>query len=408
MPNAAALDTDGKLTDNIVHFTRALRKAGVVTGTAQLQTCIQALATAGFSHKADFYHVLQCTLISRADDLPVFHQLFSLFWRNPEFLQQVVLGSEQAIEDNAEAAPPAQRRATDALDHQSPDPHAPEREKLIRDATFTRSEQQVDRQKDFEQMSTAELHEAEQVIKTLTLPAPLLKGRRSHPSPNGARFDLRSTLRTALRNGGELQRIERKGYPHRPMDLVVICDISGSMSVYSRMIMRFLHALSHTPDKQWSRIHTFTFGTRLTNVTRALYNRDPDTALSSIGREASDWEGGTLIGTTIKQFNKDWTRRVMSRGAVVLFISDGLERGDPALLRKEMARLQRFSRTLIWLNPLLRWDGFKPAASGIKAILPHVDSFHACHSLDRLADLSRILGERSTRDHFLQLSAKTQ
>ena len=164
------------------------------------------------------------------------------------------------------------------------------------------------------------------------------------------------------------------------------------MSVYSRMIMRFLHALTHAPTPQWGQISVFTFGTRLSNVTRALQHRDPDIALSTIGAAATDWEGGTIIGSSLKQFNHDWARRVLGRDTAVLLITDGLERGDATVLGHEMQRLHLFCRQLIWLNPLLRWDGFTPRASGIKAILPHVDSFRACHSLASLADLANALG----------------
>ncbi len=395
---------DGKLVDNIVHFTRALRKAGVVVGSAQLQTSLQAVAAAGFSHKVDFYHILQSTLITRAEHLEVFHQVFSLFWRDPGFLEKLISVSAPVLRDEStpQATDAANRRAADALagDHGTQSTREPE--ELTRDATLTVSQQDIVRQMDFDQMSTAEIHEAERMIATLSMPAPVLASRRTRPHRVGRLIDPATTLRAALRSGGEIQQIARKSVRPAHPDLVVICDISGSMSVYSRMIMRFLHALCHTTVRRWGRVHAFTFGTRLTNVSRALQKSDPDTALAAIGREASDWEGGTMIGSTVRQFNKDWTRRVMSRGAVVLFISDGLERGDATLLSAEMARLRRFSRQLIWLNPLLRWDGFSPQASGIKAILPNVDSFHACHSVERLADLSQALGQSGLRDHYLR------
>ena len=402
--SADLLGVEGKLAENIVHFTRALRKAGVKVGTAQLETAIQAVAAAGFSHKADFYYILQSTLISRAENLEVFHQVFSLFWRNPEFLEKMMFQLTPTLPDDRPPEPKsaAHRRAADALNNPADRQEIPQREEITRDAMLTVSQQEVIRQKDFDQMSAAELHEAEQTILTLSLPAPTLAGRRTRPDRIGRLTDPRATLRTALRNGGEMHRIERKSNRPRPPDLIVLCDISGSMTVYSRMIMRFLHALTHARVRQWGQVHAFTFGTRLTNISRALRQSDPDIALTTIGREATDWEGGTMIGMAIKQFNKEWTRRVMSRGAVVLFISDGLERGDTFLLSAEMARLKLISRQLIWLNPLLRWDGFSPQASGIKAILPNVHSFHACHSLDRLMDLSSVLGESNLRDQYLR------
>jgi hypothetical protein len=194
-----------------------------------------------------------------------------------------------------------------------------------------------------------------------------------------------------LRRGGEIERIEMRKRRTRPPDLVALCDISGSMSVYSRMLMHFLHGVTWAPERGWGRVSAFTFGTRLTNVTRALAQKDPDAALAAAGRDAQDWEGGTRIGEALRRFNVDWSRRVLGQGAVVLLITDGLERGDTGVLEREIERLRLSCRQLIWLNPLLRWEGFAPKAAGIRAILPHVDSFHACHSLDSLADLSAAL-----------------
>ena len=391
---------DPKLVDNIVHFCRALRKAGVKVGTSQVQSAIQAVAAVGFTSKADFYYTLRATLISHEEQLTVFHQVFSLFWRDPEFLQKMMYQLSPTLRDkNAETDPAAaQRRATDALNNGEEKRPVPQREEAVQDAVLTMSSQEVLRHKDFDQMTVDELREAENAIRMLTFQAPHPPGRRFVIDRQGNLPDPRNTLKTALRQAGEIQRVEHKSYKTKLPNLVVICDISGSMSVYSRMFMRFLHALIHARVRQWNRVDTFTFGTRLTNISRALRNSDVDIALSKVGHEASDWEGGTMIGPTLKEFNKHWARRVLTRGAVLLFISDGLERGDTELLSSEMKRLCLFSRQLIWLNPLLRWDGFSPQASGIRAILPHVDSFHACHSLESLADLSNALATGGMRD----------
>ncbi|MEM7256485.1 MAG: VWA domain-containing protein [Pseudomonadota bacterium] len=385
--------SDAKLVDNIVHFCRALRKAGIAVGTSQVQSAVQAVGAVGFSSKVDFYYTLRATLISREEHLTVYHQVFSLFWRDPEFLQKMMYQLSPTLRDKQHESPPvaAQRRATDALQGKQKKKPVPKREEVVRDALLTVSDQQVLRHKDFEQMTTAELREAENAIRQLRFHAPSPASRRFVSDHMGRFPDARNTLKSALRRHGELLRIERRSVKPRLPNLVVICDISGSMAVYSRMFMRFLHALMHARVREWNRVETFTFGTRLTNISRSLRHRDVDTALSTVGREASDWEGGTLIGITIKQFNKEWARRVLTRNAILLFISDGLERGDTDLLSAEMSRLSLFCRHLIWLNPLLRWDGFSPQASGIKAILPHVDSFHACHSLESLADLSNAL-----------------
>jgi uncharacterized protein with von Willebrand factor type A (vWA) domain len=246
----------------------------------------------------------------------------------------------------------------------------------------------VIRRKDFDQMSTAELAEAERAVRLLDLPVKPIRTRRSRPATHGTRPDPRATLRAARRRAGEIERIERKAPRTRHPDLVALCDISGSMSVYSRMLLRYLHAVTHATDRSWGHVHAFTFGTALTNVTRALRQADPDLALAATGQEASDWEGGTRIGAALERFNKEWSRRVLTSRAVVILITDGLERDDLTLLDREAARLNRSAGRLIWLNPLLRYDGFSPLAGGVRTLLDHVDSFHACHSLDSLQALS--------------------
>jgi uncharacterized protein with von Willebrand factor type A (vWA) domain len=250
---------------------------------------------------------------------------------------------------------------------------------------------------DFEQMSAAEAAEAARAIRTLRLPVPPLTTRRRHPATRGRTPDLRATLRQSLRKGGEIGRILRRAPRTRPPDLVALVDISGSMSAYARMMLHFLHALAATGSGNWGRVAAFTFGTRLTNISRALGRRDPDAALQAIGQAARDWDGGTRIGAALDRFNKDWSRRVLGQGAVVLLITDGLERGDTALLARAAERLHLTARRVIWLNPLLRWEGFAPEAAGIKALLPHTSQLIACHNLDSLAALARTLAQGGAR-----------
>ncbi|MEL7184418.1 MAG: VWA domain-containing protein, partial [Pseudomonadota bacterium] len=391
---------DGRLVDNIVHFTRALRKAGVKVGTAQVETAIEAVTAAGFSHRVDFYHVLRATLISRSEHIEIFHQVFSMFWRDPEFLDSLMHMMSPRLKDETPPPPPgaAKRRAEEALGEDRPPRPQPPREEIVEHAVLTVSNREVFKRMDFEQMSTSELAEAERAIRALDLPVKPLRTRRTRPHPSGPRPDARASLRRALRRGGEMDRIARKMPVQRPPDLVVICDISGSMSVYSRLVLRYAHALAHAPQRSWRHVHAFTFGTALTNVSRALNASDPDVALTAIGQEANDWEGGTRIGAALEAFNKRWARRVLSPGAVVLLVTDGLERGGLDLLDREAARLSRTARQMIWLNPLLRWDGFAPLAGGVATLLDHVDSFHACHSLQSLGALSEALGETGLRD----------
>jgi uncharacterized protein with von Willebrand factor type A (vWA) domain len=200
-------------------------------------------------------------------------------------------------------------------------------------------------------------------------------------------------LRASLRQGGEITQLAMKAPRLRWPNLVVLCDISGSMSQYSRLVLHFVHAVANRQGQGWSRVHAFTFGTRLTNISRHLKNRDVDAALRAAGAEAQDWSGGTRIGACLADFNRDWSRRVLGQGAVVLLITDGLDRDDTGQLSRQMERLHLSCRRLIWLNPLLRWEGFAPKASGIRAMLPHVDSFRAGHSIASLEALGQAISE---------------
>ncbi len=389
-------ETKGRLAQNIVHFARALRRAGVNVGTAQVHVAVEAVEQAGFTKRQDFYYTLRACLITRPEHLETYHQVFTFFWRDPEYLERMMkmmLPLVQAMGGEDEArAQAAERRAAEALSEEQGRPaQAPEREEIELDATFSWSEHEQFRQMDFEQMSAAEIRRAASAIRTLRLPVDPLLTRRFASGASGRVPDTRQILRRAMRRGGEMHTMSFKTPRTRPPNLVALCDISGSMSVYSRMMMHFLHALIWAPNPGWGHVHGFTFGTQLTNVTRALHLRDVDQALEAAGQDAPDWQGGTRIGAALGRFNRDWSRRVLGQGAVVLLITDGLERGDTAKLAAEVERLALSCRKLIWLNPLLRWDGFTPKAAGIRAILPHVGSFHACHSLDAMSDLVRAL-----------------
>ena len=390
-----AVATDGRLADNILHFSRALRRAGLPTGTGQVLTAIDAVAAAGFTRREDFHQTLRATLVTRPEHLEPFDQVFALFWRDPELLEKLIramLPLLQATEKVERPAEAAERRAREAMDDGAPLATEPQaRDTVEIDARMSFSAGETLRAMDFEQMSSAELAAATRAVRDLTLPVRPLATRRHAPAAHGRLPDARALMRQSLRRGGEIGRMTWRAPRQRPPDLVVLCDISGSMSVYARVMMHFLHALNWSANTGWGRVHAFTFGTRLTNVTRALARRDIDDALAALGRDVPDWQGGTRIGAALARFNRDWSRRVLGRGAVVLLISDGLETGDAATLASEAARLARSCRRLIWLNPLLRWDEFAPRAMGVRTLLPLVDSFHACHSVDALADLAGAL-----------------
>ncbi len=404
---------DGKLVHNITHFARALRKAGLPVGPGRTLDAIRAVAAAGFSEKRDFYWTLHACFVSRPEQSTVFAQVFRLYWRDPRYLEHMMAMLLPAVNGVQEerAAKPAERRAAEALlDGTAPEPPeqgAPDSDEveIEIDASRTASSQERLKTLDFEQMSGEELAEARRMLARLDLPVKPLKSRRTAPDPLGLRPDWRATMRDAARRGGEIRTLARKAPRTRWPNLVALCDISGSMSQYSRVVLHFLHAVANAKGQGWARVHAFTFGTRLTNITRHLHQRDVDAALAAAGAEAQDWEGGTRIGACLHAFNRDWSRRVLGQGAVVLVISDGLDRDDPDALGHEMERLHLSARRLIWVNPLLRWDGFAPKAGGIRAMLPHVDSFRAGHSIASLEDLARALSDKSDAGEKARLMA---
>ena len=390
---------DGKLAQNITHFARALRRAGIPVGTGRVVDAVRAVVAAGFTNKHDFYHTLAACFVSRPEHRAVFAQMFRLYWRDPQFMERMMSLLMPVVRGVNEAPDPqdAERRAAEALLAEAEMPQPPPRadeeegETVEFDATLTFSAEEKLKRMDFEQMSAAEQAAARRAIARLELPVRPIASRRTRVDARGRVADWRGTIRAGLRSGGEIQSLKLRARRTRWPNLVALCDISGSMSSYSRMLLHFLHAAANAKGAGWAQVHAFTFGTRLTNITRHLRTRDVDTALAAAGEEARDWEGGTRIGSCLHAFNRDWSRRVLGQGAVVLLITDGLDRDDPALLEREIERLHLSSRRLIWLNPLLRWDGFAARARGVRAILPHVDSFRACHSLESLEDLTRLL-----------------
>jgi hypothetical protein len=398
VPEYAPLDIpqDGKLSHNITWFARALRKAGLPVGPGRVMDAIRAVEAAGFTSQTDFYWVLHACFVSRPEQRAVFTQIFRLYWRDPRYLEHMMAMMLPAIRGVQEdrSAKPAEKRAAEALldgvDRDLPEIEEKDSDEveIQIDASRTASGEERLRTLDFEQMNIAEMAEAKRMLARLTLPVKPLKSRRTIADPYGQMADWRATMRASMRHGGEIQSLKTKANRIRWPRLVALCDISGSMSQYSRAVLHFLHAVSNNQGAGWAQVHAFTFGTRLTNITRHLRTRDVDAALSAAGAEAQDWEGGTRIGTCLHQFNRDWSRRVLGQGAVVLLITDGLDRDDADVLRVQMERLHLSARRVIWLNPLLRWDGFAPKAKGIAAMLPHVDSFRAGHNIASLEALA--------------------
>jgi uncharacterized protein len=271
-------------------------------------------------------------------------------------------------------------------------PEAEGEEEIEFDAAMTYSQRELLQKVDFEKMSAEELATAKRLIAHMQLPIMALPTRRFRPDPHGRRIDMRATLRATLRAGG-LPVLHRRNPRRRHPPLVIICDISGSMSRYSRIVLHFMHAVTNDRD----RVFAFLFGTRLTNITRLLRHRDVDVALDLVSETVEDWSGGTRIGHCLAEFNAGWSRRVLGQGAIVLFISDGLDRDAGEGLAREMERLHKSCRRLIWLNPLLRYEAYEPKSQGAKAIMPHIDDFRPVHNLASLADLTSVLAEPGRR-----------
>ncbi|MCY4317119.1 MAG: VWA domain-containing protein [Roseovarius sp.] len=394
------LPENPKLTHNITHFARALRKTGLPAGLGRVLDAIRAVEAAGFVSKSDFFYTLRSCFINRPEHRAVFAQVFRLYWRDPRFMEHMMallLPTMRGVQEERKANP-SEKRAAEALLHgverDAPEANSGESGEDVKidiDASMTMSSEERLKTLDFEQMGTDEIARAKRMLSRLSLPVKPLASRRGRPSSKGHVVDSRRTLRAAMRRAGEIREIHLK--KPRPLwpNLVVLCDISGSMSQYSRMILHFLHSVANHRGDGWARVHAFTFGTRLTNITRHLATRDVDEALAAAGREARDWEGGTRIGSCLREFNRDWSRRVMGQGAVVLLVTDGLDRGNSDMLGRETERIRLSSRKLIWINPLLRWDGFAPKAEGIRAILPNVDVFQAGHSIASLEELAEAI-----------------
>jgi uncharacterized protein with von Willebrand factor type A (vWA) domain len=378
----------GRLAENIVYFARALRKAGIPVGPGSVMDALEAVHAAGIGTRQDFYWTLHSVFIKRHEQTFLFDQAFQIFFKRRNYLEQLMGMTmpqvETGLPDNRKQA---SQRVQEALFSGMGEKLQREVQELEIDMRQTTSDMEVLQKKDFAQMSAAEVAAAKSAIQRLVLPLDDIKTRRLAPHRHGHIIDMRRTLRASMKSGGDLIDLKYLGPKTRKPPIVALLDISGSMTDYTRLFLHFLHAVTDARK----RVHSFLFGTRLTNVTRALKQKDPDEALAACTASVLDWSGGTRIATSLHVFNKEWARRVLTQGAIVLLITDGLERDPDDKLAFEIDRLHRSCRRLIWLNPLLRYEGFEAKAKGIQTILPHVDEFRPIHNLDSLADLCRSL-----------------
>ena len=394
--------------DNIVHFARTLRRAGFPLGTGQINEAIRAIETIGVARRDDLRSALFATLVTHPAQRPLFDQAFEAFWRDPGLFEKslAALLPQTLIPPAELPSTPGARRVAEALRGQAQPRDGEAKTILELDARDTASTDDLLAAKDFEQMSGEETARAKAVLARMTWSLPERLTRRTEPAQRGHAFDLRRTLRKSLKTGGNIVRLERRRRQTREPPLVVLCDISGSMSGYARMCLHFLHGLTHPRRIRGGATHTFLFGTRLTNVTRALRLRDPDEALAKVAELTPDWDGGTRIAEALTRFNRDWSRRVLGQGAIVLLITDGLERDDTTALARAAGRLHRSARRVVWLNPLLRYDAFAPKAQGVKALLAHVDELRPVHNLMSMADLAAALCGDAREDRLKSTKAR--
>jgi uncharacterized protein len=390
--------------ENIVHFSRILRSAGMAIGPDRVLAAMAAVEQVGLTRRDDVHAALSAVMLDRHEQQVIFDAAFDAFFRDPKLLEQLMYALLPKVTGRGDKQPPQrQNRLAEAL--AAPRPPAPPnpanqsaKEELQFDTSFTFSDRERLQRADFETMTTAEFSLAKQLAEQLPLPVEPVRRRRHQPAPNalrGGRIDLRATLQHSARQPQLL--LPAYSRPRsEPPTLVVLLDISGSMERYARLFLHYVHGLT----RRYLKVHTLTFGTRLTNITRSLRHRDPDQAMAAADAQVADWKGGTRIASCLDEFNHRWARRLLTGNAALLLVTDGLDRDEHGELGKSAAQLRRLAHQIVWLNPLLRFDGFEPRAAGVRALLPQVDRFLPVHNLASLADLGRALRAPAAHPHF--------
>ena len=379
-------EAQGRLAENILYFARALRAAGIPVGSGSVLDALEAVNVARVGDRDDFYWTLHAVFVKKHEHTILFDQAFRIFFRRRGYIEKLIASMlPETKAKETKAPPPGAQRIQEALYSGLNDRE--DKSDIQIDARLTVSDREVLQKKDFAQMTAAEIASAREAIARLVLPLDMVRTRRLSPDRHGHMIDIRRTLRASMKAGGALIDLKYLGPRQKEPPIVALLDISGSMSQYTRLFLHFLHAITDARK----RVTTFLFGTRLTNVTRAIRQRDPDEALAACSAHVVDWSGGTRIATSLHTFNKQWARRVLGQGAVVLLITDGLERDADDTLSFEMDRLHRSCRRLVWLNPLLRFEGFEARAKGVRTMLPHVDELRPIHNLKSMTELVRAL-----------------
>jgi uncharacterized protein with von Willebrand factor type A (vWA) domain len=383
---------NGKLLHNLLLFGRLLRGLGLDINPGRMMDLIRALDSIDIMNKGDFYFASRGLLIHKKSDIPNFDLAFELFWQKPRGDTEIRLESGMLpIREKKKPTvvpPPLKPSHTENLSNNNAD-NSNEDKPPVLEATMTYSTRELLRKKDFSEMTGEELEAIKLLMQNLSLRLGSRKTRRRRPGDR-ERLDLRRSLRKSLRHGGEILQWAKRERKSKPRPIIVIADISGSMERYTRLLLHFIYGMAqdrHHP------LEAFVFSTRLTRITNQLKGRQIEAALGEVSRSVHDWAGGTRTGESLKTFNFIWGRRVLGRGAVVLLISDGWDRGSIDLLEKEMERLQRSCSRTIWLNPLLGSPVYKPLTRGIQTALPYVDDFLPVHNLASLEDLAQHLAK---------------
>jgi uncharacterized protein len=392
----------GRFAENILYFARALRTAGIPVGPGAVLDALEAVSMARVGMRDDFYWTLHAVFVKRHEHSVLFDQAFKIFFRKRGYIEKLIASMlSETISGLPQVPPPGAQRIQEAL-FSGLDQGEQQQSNVEIDARLTVSDREVLQKKDFAQMTVSEIAAAKQAIARLTLPLDEVRTRRLVANRHGHLIDIRRTLRASMKAGGAVIDLKYLGPRLKEPPIVALLDISGSMSEYTRLFLHFLHAVTDARK----RVSTFLFGTRLTNVTRAIRQRDPDEALAACSANVADWSGGTRIASSLHAFNKQWARRVLGQGAVVLLITDGLERDADDTLAFEIDRLHRSCRRLIWLNPLLRFHAFEARARGVQTIMAHVDELRPIHNLDSMTDLVRALSGAPAKGYDPKLMLK--
>jgi uncharacterized protein with von Willebrand factor type A (vWA) domain len=382
------------LLHNLLLFGRLLRRLGLDVNPGRMIDLVQALQYVEIGHRPDFYHACRSLLVHDRADVVLFDQAFELFWRRPagHWLEVEWAGRGRgAPRPRPVIGPPAPDRPAQ---RRPPDPDEPAATEIpVIEITATYSARELLRRKEFSELTGDEIDAIQRMMGEIIWELGQRRSRRQRPGP-GRAIDMRRSLRRSLRLGGELIELKYRRRQLKPRPLVIIADTSGSMERYTRLLLHFIYGLSRSLEQP---VEAFVFSTRLTCISRPLRDRDVERAMREVSRSVPDWSGGTRIGDALKRFNQDWARRVLGRGAVVLLISDGWDRGDPVLLQKEIGRLQRSCHRLIWLNPLLGSPDYRPLTRGMQAALPYIDDFMPVHNLASLEELAQHLSLLSER-----------